>query len=318
MREDPGLYGASIADNGATAVGLATRFWCRVLKLAERRVAPGYRVTLEYPIHPSPRYGEGKAPHPQLAALIAKRDDVYAATLQDLAQFGSNLARIPEASSEDRLGEPHWNNHYFSSLDGIALYGLLGILRPGRYVEVGSGNSTKFARRAIRDLSLHTTVTSIDPSPRAEIDALCDEVIRCPLEQADLSVFSDLGAGDILFIDSSHRVFTNSDVTVFFLEVLPRLNPGVTLHVHDVFLPFDYPSSWSARHYSEQYLLAAYLLAGYPRLEVLLPLAYIDRHPQLGNLVRATWACEVFQRSFAHYRQPAGGYLGTSFWLRVV
>lgn len=301
-----------------TAVGLATRFWRHVLKRAESPAASGYRVTLEYPIHPTPRYGEGKPPHPELAALIARRDDVYAATLRDLAQFESNLARIPEAPSEDRQGEPHWHNTYFSALDAIALYGLLGVLRPERYFEVGSGNSTKFARRAIRDLSLHTTVTSIDPTPRAEIDALCDDVIRCPLEQVEPSVFSDLGAGDILFIDSSHRVFTNSDVTVFFLEVLPRLNPGVTLHIHDVFLPFDYPSSWSTRHYSEQYLLAAYLLAGYPRLEVLLPLAYIDRHPQLGSLVRSSWRCDLFQRSFARYRQPAGGYMGTSFWLRVV
>jgi len=304
--------------NMVNAMGLATSLWRRVLGRVERLAAPRYRVTLEYPIDPRPRYGEGRPPHRELATLISSRDDAYGATLQDLNRFESNLAAIPEAPDERRRGEPHWNNSYFSALDAIALYGLIGVLRPQRYLEIGSGHSTKFARRAIRDLSLSTIVTSVDPSPRAEIDALCNRVVRHPLEQLDTSMFNELGAGDVLFLDSSHRVFTNSDVTVFFLEVLPRLNRGVILHIHDVFLPFDYPGAWSSRHYSEQYLLAAYLLAGYPALEVLLPLAYIDRHPALGALVTASWKREVFQQAFARYRQPAGGYRGTSFWLRVI
>jgi hypothetical protein len=98
---------------------------------------------------------------------------------------------------------------------------------------------------------------------------------------------------------------------------LPRLKAGVTLHIHDVFLPFDYPTSWSNRHYSEQYLLAAYLLAEYPRLEVLLPIAYVDRHQELAKRAATDWSRQVFQDAFARYREPAGGYFGTSFWLRV-
>src|SRR5690606_30946570 len=94
-----------------------------------------------------------------------------------------------------------------------------------------------------------------------EIDMICDNVFREPLEDVGLEIFDALGAGDILYIDNSHRAFMNSDVTVVFLDILPRLKPGVLVQIHDVTLPYDYPEVWIDRHYSEQYLLAAWLLA---------------------------------------------------------
>ncbi len=78
----------------------------------------------------------------------------------------------------------------------------------------------------------------------------------------DLALFRELQAGDVLFIDSSHRCFMNSDVTVLFLEVLPNLPPGVLVQVHDIFIPYDYPREWVERYYAEQYLLSCYLLLG--------------------------------------------------------
>ena len=93
------------------------------------------------------------------------------------------------------------------------------------------------------------------------MDAVCDTVIRQPLETLDTAgIIENLQAGDILFVDGSHRCFTNSDVTVVFLEILPRLQPGVLVHFHDILLPYDYPPAWSRRYYSEQYLLACWLL----------------------------------------------------------
>jgi hypothetical protein len=94
----------------------------------------------------------------------------------------------------------------------------------------------------------------------AEIDRLCDSVIRRPLEELDLSIFDDLEPGDFLFIDSSHRTFSNSDVTVVFMDVLPRLRTGVIVHFHDIFWPYDYLPEWANQYYSEQYLLHSYLL----------------------------------------------------------
>ena len=81
----------------------------------------------------------------------------------------------------------------------------------------------------MRDLALNTQIISVDPSPRAEVDALCDTVVREPLETVDTALFDELEAGDMLFADRSHPVFENSDVTVFFLEILPRWKSGVTM-----------------------------------------------------------------------------------------
>ena len=279
---------------------------------------PQNAILLDYPIRPEPRYGEGKPAHPEIMALLARNDATYQATLSSLAEFSGYLTNISETESPDSTSEPDWGNTYFSALDAITLYGLLGSRGPSRYVEVGSGNSTKFARRAVRDLNLATKIISLDPRPRAEVNVLCDRVIREPLEDNDLVLFDELEAGDVVFVDGSHRVFENSDVTVFFMEVFPRLKPGIVVHVHDIFLPFDYPRSWMRRHYSEQYLLAAYLLGGSGRIEVLLPLAYLSQHPAMAEFLDKTWGQPVFQRAFSRNRQLTGGYIGTSFWLKIM
>ncbi len=80
------------------------------------------------------------------------------------------------------------------------------------------------------------------------------------LETCDLARFDQLQPGDILFLDCSHRVFMNSDVTVFMIDVLPRLRPGVPVHVHDIVLPWDYPDMFTNWYWSEAYILAAYLI----------------------------------------------------------
>ena len=101
--------------------------------------------------------------------------------------------------------------------------------RPHTYLEIGSGITTCFAYRAIRDVGSDTQIVSIDPEPRTSIDAICTNVIRDGLETCHTTIFEDLVANDILF-DGSHRSFINSDVTVFFIDILPRLQPGVIVH----------------------------------------------------------------------------------------
>lgn len=127
-----------------------------------------------------------------------------------------------------------------------------------------------------------------------------------------------LGVNDILFVDDSHRVFTDNDCAVFFLEILPRRDHGVIVHVHDIFLPYDYPTVGSKRHFSEQYLLASYLLAGCSWLRTLLPLAYLGTHSEGSKLINAAWADDPFQAAFANYRRLTGGYIGTSYCLQVL
>ena len=100
----------------------------------------------------------------------------------------------------------------------------------------------------------------------------------------------------------------NSDATVFFLEVLPQLAGGVLVGVHDVFLPYDYPRDFANRSYSEQYLLAAHLIAGNPALEPALPTFYASRHPELGSLADSVWSDRRLEGI-----EPGGH----AFWLRT-
>ncbi|MBN2581908.1 MAG: class I SAM-dependent methyltransferase, partial [Planctomycetes bacterium] len=175
-------------------------------------------LSLNYPFTPRARWGHGEPPHRELFELIDRGRDRYGDLLDGFLDHLDRLRSIAvetPASAE----KPNWQSPWLPLLDAVTLYGMLCRWRPQRYVEIGSGYSTKFARQAILDRRLPTELVSIDPEPRAEIDELCDDVIRSRLEDADLSVFERLQSGDVLYMDGSHRCFPNSDVTVFFLEV---------------------------------------------------------------------------------------------------
>jgi hypothetical protein len=266
----------------------------------------GFTIKLDYPIQPQPRYGHGRPPHPGLTRILERRRPQYAALLQRFVPLAERLASIPVTADPRDPNTPHWNNTWFEGIDALSVYAFLALTNPARYVEVGSGNSTKFARRAIRDHALRTRITSVDPYPRAEINSICDTIVRQPLENVDVAMFDELGAGDVLFVDNSHRVFTNSDVTVVFLDVMPRLRPGVLLGIHDIMLPNDYPPEWVGRYYSEQYMLAAYLLAEGSKAEVELPCSFVGGCAELNAILDPLWA-----------RIPGAQRYGSAFWLRT-
>jgi hypothetical protein len=262
----------------------------------------GRLIELDFPVTPKVRFGWGDRPvHTRLAAVLQKGRARYGNTLRQFGTFSDALAKIESKAPNDE--DPHWINDWIPALDGISLYGYAATRNPRLYLEIGSGTSTKFVRRAIRDHGLRTKIVSIDPFPRSEVDRLCDEVVRSRLEDADLTPFFDLTSDDMLFFDGSHRALQNSDVTAFFLDILPELKPGVLVGVHDIFLPHDYPVDWLERFYSEQYLLACWLLAG-ERLKVELPVFYCVRDPELvdtlrqlrsaPNLVGANWSGGIF------------------------
>lgn len=242
-------------------------------------------IALDYA--PTARNEPRWMPHPGLERIIAERQEDYAATLRTIHQYREQFSAIPVDATDE--SEPAWLNGWQPGLDSGAIYSFLRSRSPDLYLEIGSGTSTKFARRAIRDGQLPTRIVSIDPSPRAEIDRLCDQVIRSPLEEADLAIVDELRAGDVLFFDGSHRTFMNSDATVFFLELLPRLPSGVVVGIHDTYLPFDYPQWVAERYYSEQYLLAAYLLAGTQRFDTILPAWYVWRTERFHPVIESLW-----------------------------
>ena len=274
---------------------------------------------IDFPVTPAARYGYGKPPHPALYDLIAKDRAGYQATLEKFLEFTDSLVKIPAQPAAS--SEPAWVNGWLSPFDLASLYCLVALNHPQHYMEVGSGVSTRVARRAIREHQLRTRITSIDPRPREEIDSLCDQVIRRPLESVEPSAFDQLIPGDMLFIDSSHRAFTNSDVTVVFLELLPRLQPGVLVHLHDIFLPYDYPPEWRDRYYSEQYLLAAMLLGQCSRFRISLPNSFISQDPELSAVLAPLWRDPRFAFNAIHNgkvaRVPYRNTLGASFWMRT-
>lgn len=153
------------------------------------------------------------------------------------------------------------DNGQYSHGDADLLWHVVRANRPSTIVEVGSGYSTHI----IASAGTAARHVAIDPQPRTDISGLGVEVIRRPVQEVDLALFRELGEGDILFIDSSHVIRPRGDVLHLYLTVLPLLPPGVLVHVHDIFTPWDYPSHWVDREmrlWDEQYLLEGMLSSG--------------------------------------------------------
>jgi len=188
----------------------------------------------------------------------AARDD-FLSVIDAIDAVAGDLRRI----GGEAPPQPRWTQDWFPGLDAAAAYALVRRERPARIIEVGSGHSTRFLLRAIRDGGFSCTVTCIDPAPRADIAALPVTAIRETLQQAGLTPFAALQAGDVLFIDSSHILMPGSDVDLLLNKVIPALPAGVWIHVHDIFLPEDYPVSWDWRGYNEQQGFAALITGGF-------------------------------------------------------
>ena len=160
-----------------------------------------------------------------------------------------------------------FSNDYFAGLDAAMYYALVRDLRPARVIEIGSGMSTHIAAKAFeRNLAdgHRGELVCIEPFPQPRLtkDMPAITLIEQQVERVPLDTFDKLQANDILFIDSSHAAKFGGDVCREFLEILPRLKPGVWVHVHDIFFPHDYPADWLIEQrlaFNEQYLLEAFL-----------------------------------------------------------
>jgi Methyltransferase domain len=272
---------------------------------------PGPKLTKRiraraYPFTPSARPFASSLAGQALVRIIERNRAEYERLCREIVADRGSLKDIQRQADKSDAA-PRWVNGWLPPLDGMVLYTLLRLLKPRTYLEIGSGNSTKFARKAIRDHGLPTRIVSIDPSPRAEVDALCDEVIRKPFQDVGQEALKFLAPGDLLFQDGSHHVFTNSDATVFYTELLPVLPAGITYGVHDIFLPGDYPESWHKRFYNEQYLLASFLLAGAGGDEIIFPAKFIAGDPALTATLEGIFDLPALAGS-----RPHGG----AFWLR--
>lgn len=190
------------------------------------------------------------------------------------AAHRSEIDRLLSPSDDPKRYDPA--NEYFGPADACPAYLIARTFKPATWFEVGSGNSTRVIRQAIDDGKLPTRLVCVDPFPRVEIAAVADEIVRAEVETLPPgTIVERLRENDVLFIDSSHQLKAGGDVLYLLLHVVPSLRPGVIVHIHDVFLPYDYPKAWAEEwKWQEQYLVQAMLQFG-TRFEVLWPGHYV-------------------------------------------
>lgn len=221
------------------AMGLPT-----VLGLKPR----GWFIPHRYaPLLPSPG---SQPPYPVIGQIFERNAASFAAVLDAVD------ARAAQLEGLKTLFDQSW----FPSLDAAVAYALVRERKPQRIVEVGSGHSTRVLSRALGGVG---GIVAIDPAPRADIiDLPGVRIVPSTLQAAPLELFDGLRPGDALFIDSSHILMPGSDVDILLNRVLPMLPAGALVHIHDVFLPFDYPPIWGWRAYNEQQGIVPLLATG--------------------------------------------------------
>jgi hypothetical protein len=206
-----------------TVLGLSPRGWFIPHRYAPLLLPPG-----------------AQPPYPAIEQLFAREADAFARVL--------DLVDSHAAVLEDLGGL--FDQGWFPSLDSAVAYALVRERKPQRVIEVGSGHSTRVLAKAMAGVG---EIVAIDPAPRADIAGLAGVRIEpSTVQAAPTGLFDALKPGDLLFIDSSHILMPGSDVDLLFNRMLPRLPAGVLVHIHDIFLPFDYPSAWGWRAYNEQ------------------------------------------------------------------
>jgi hypothetical protein len=234
--------------------------------------------------------------------------------LELLERFAELTADAPYGDAPTAQCRYGYVNDFFSYGDGLVLHAMLRNLAPRKYVEIGSGWSSALTLDVVdRYLDEATQCVFVEPYPDRLNSLLSHEgrtkpsyaeIIEKPVQEVDTALFDDIRAGDFLFIDSTHVSKVGSDVNHLYFEVLPCLEPGVIVHIHDIFYPFEYPADWvyQGRNWTEDYLLRAYLINN-PKVEILWFNSY------LGHLHRDAVASALPLWD----RNPGG-----SLWLRTL
>lgn len=217
--------------------------------------------------------------------------------------FNKELEQFPIDKKSEL--EYYYRNGSFESGDGEYLYNIIRLKKPAVFIEIGSGMSTLMANSAIKSNNNGCKHICIEPYEAPWMEQLDLQVIRKKVEEVDIDFFEQLKKDDILFIDSSHIIRPQGDVLFEYLEILPQLNPGVIVHVHDIFTPKDYLDEFVfTNHYmwNEQYLLEA-LLTNTSSFKIIGAINFLKHHYSEDLFAK----CPVLKQQ--HYREPG------SFWM---
>lgn len=230
-------------------------------------------------------------------------------------RFANEYQQLPQEKSHTTSPHEYYvHNGSFESVDGEMLYSMIRFFTPQTIIEIGSGFSTRLIARALQKnaegRSSHPKFISIEPYPDPIIKKGISGshlLIEKQVQDVPVDFFKQLCANDILFIDSSHVLKIGSDVQYEILEILPRLQKGVIIHIHDIFLPAEYKKEWVLKKYrfwNEQYLLQAFL-SGNTSFKVLWGGSFIHlKYP------------EKLQHAFPSYQKEI--HWPGSFWIQKV
>ena len=230
---------------------------------------------------------------------------------EEIRSIAPRLLHLPLKEENNTL--PYLDNYFFGLLDATILGAMLQKFKPAKVIEIGSGISSRYIRYFKNSYSLSTELFCIDPAPRADIGQVADIIVKEPLEAVIDDWNFDLKSGDIVFMDGSHYTFQGNDTLTFFFKLLPLLPAGIVIHVHDVYLPFDYPENVAPQLWTEQYLLAAMLLAGFTGYEVIYPAYYAS---QTNDVIKQTLAEADAALKKQVFKQRDKHTEGYSFWFR--
>ena len=224
-----------------------------------------------------------------------------------LPKYKQEYDQFPHVSSGNKF-EFSYDNNQFVGLDPIVLHSIVREYKPELIIEIGSGYSTLVSANAAR-FNGKGDLICIEPYPRDFIRKGVPgvkQLINKGIQEIDPDFFDQLNENDILFIDSTHVAKIGSDVQYLFLEILPRINSGVLIHIHDIFFPNDYPEVWIKEKnffWNEQYILQAFLIGN----------SLFKVHfcaPYVGKLYR-----DEMVKVFPNYALGMGG---GSFWMKRV
>jgi hypothetical protein len=312
MKKQLRTFGNSLV--GAVPTSLLRMFFKTFESRQELAEAAGFHVLPRRPDSPVMHIEEidfAALAKPRALPGIDLRVDSALELLKKLKPFAAELDVIPYESSSNA---PFWFTPEFlvsfPDYDTAVLYSMLRHLKPKRYVEVGCGYSSIVSSYALqrnqKDGAACDAVYA-DPEPRLPMDKVLTggRLILKPVQKVPLEEFKALQAGDVLFIDTSHVLKIQSDVEQEIVRILPSLAPGVWIHFHDVFTPYDYPEEWIRQQVrlwaNEQYALEC-LLSGGNRYQVEIPLHYLVRD---------------FKGPIKEF-YPRGRTRGQSIWLRKI
>ena len=177
--------------------------------------------------------------------------------LDDLQPFSSEYEKLPSFAEIAMAGY----GPGYGEVEAHLLHCILRYLKPRRVIEVGSGLSTYFIAAALEQNRTETQTESnlvcIEPFPNTKLEeliALHGGVLKTSeVQDVEPSLFEMLQPGDVLFIDSTHVSKLGSDVNFLYLDVLPLLQQGVWVHIHDI--PFPYLSAPPEHPLFDLYLL---------------------------------------------------------------